>query len=420
MQQLTVSIIGVGARGGYTYGSYMNENPDKFRIAALCDLSEEKLQKFGERFGVPERERFTDENAFFERRRSDILIVSVLDKDHVRIAERGLKLGYHLLLEKPVSDSREELEGLLAAAKGSDSVVMVCHVLRYTAAVCKLRALLDEGRIGQLVAIDDLEQVAYWHFAHSYVRGNWHDTRETAPAILTKCCHDLDLMQYFAGSRCTRLTSMGELRYFRPENAPEGCGSRCLTCKAKADCPYDAEKIYLERWEREGCPDAWPYQVLSDRPLTREVLLRSLREGPYGTCVFAGKNNAADHQTVQAEFENGIHVTLRMMAFTAGGGRRIRFFGSEGDLEYIEDQDRIVLSPFGKDPVVWRVSELTDDLSGHGGGDKVMVDSLYEILTGRGERIDTSLENSIESHLMAIAAEQSRLAGGKLIQVHQA
>ncbi|MBQ2712324.1 MAG: Gfo/Idh/MocA family oxidoreductase [Clostridia bacterium] len=417
MKQFTVSIIGVGARGGAAYGEYIHESNQKFRITALCDIAPSKLKKWGDKFGVPEEERYSTEEEFFQTKRSDLLLIAVLDADHVRIAKRALSLGYHILLEKPISGDKEELYELLAEAKKTDRIVMVCHVLRYTVAFRKMKQLLDEGAIGKLVAVDALEQIAYWHFAHSYVRGNWRVAAETTPSIMAKCCHDLDLLQYFAGSRCISVSSVGSLNYFNPENAPKGHGERCLSCAANEGCPYDAKAFYLNRWKRNGCPsDAWPFHVLSDEPTTEEVLLRALENGPYGECVFLGKNDVADNQTVIAAFENGVNATLRMMAFTAGGGRKYCLYGSHGEIEYNEEAETILLKPFGKEIQTIRITDLTDNLKGHGGGDYGMIDSLYLVLCGENAA-DTSIANSVESHLMAIAAEESRLQGGVKILI---
>ena len=418
MKQLKVAIIGVGARGGETYGVYIHENKEKFKIVSLCDKNLSKLEKYGSMFDVPVEGRFIDENDFFEKKRGDILIIATLDRDHVRIARKAIALGYSILLEKPISHDEEELRALVKDAKNAGVLIVVCHVLRYTAAICKIKELLDSGIIGKLIFIDDLEQVAYWHFAHSYVRGNWKRSEETAPSILAKCCHDLDLLQYFAKAPCKSVSSMGNLSFFKPESAPIGCAERCLDCKAAKECPYNAKKIYVDDFIAKGCPIGWPYTVLTDEELCEKNLLKALKEGPYGRCVFSGDNNVADNQCVMAEFENGVYANLRMMAFTAGGGRRISFYGSAGEIIFDEASETIECKPFGEDVKVFNIKELTEDLSGHGGGDHRMIDALYEAVCNGINDFDTSIVNSVESHLMAVAAEKSRIAGGKLIAVH--
>ena len=419
MSLVTVSIIGVGARGGEAYGKYIHECADKYKIVSLCDKNLGKIEKYSALFGVEASDCYLDEEEFFEKKRSDVLVIATLDQDHIRVALKAIKLGYVILLEKPVSDNVEELYALEKTAKEYGATIVVCHVLRYTVAIRKIKELIDGGKIGQLVSFDDLEQVAYWHYAHSYVRGNWRNGKDATPMIMAKCCHDLDLMQYFAESKCESLSSVGSLRYFKAENKPEGAADKCLDCKYKEECAYSAKRIYVDGWLADGMPEAWPYTVLSDKKLSEAELTEKLKTTRYGECVFSGKNDVVDHQFVTAQFENGVTANLNMMAFTKGGGRIMRFFGTEGEILYDEAADHITLKKFGGDNEVYTISKLTDDLSGHGGGDHRMIDALHEVISGNAQGADTSLSRSIESHLMAIAAEKSRLSGGERIKIHQ-
>ena len=416
---VSVSIIGVGARGGEAYGKYINECKEKYNIVALCDLNPGKLEKYSKEFGVEKENCFLSEEEFFEKKRSDVLVIATLDQDHVRVALKAIKLGYAILLEKPVSDRVDELLMLQETAKEYGATIIVCHVLRYTVAIRKIKELLDANKIGEMVSFDSLEQVAYWHYAHSYVRGNWRSSENATPMIMAKCCHDLDLMQYFAGSKCESLTSVGSLKYFKKENKPEGATEKCLQCPYKDTCAYSAKRIYVDAWNANGKPQAWPYTVLTDKEVTEAELMDKLATTRYGECVFNGYNDVVDHQFVTANFENGVTANLNMMAFTQGGGRIMRFFGTEGEILYDEAADHITLKKFGGGNEVYKISQLTNDLSGHGGGDHRMIDAMYEVLNGNAQGADTSLERSIESHLMAIAAEQSRLSGGERVKIHK-
>ena len=114
---ITISIIGVGARGGEAYGRYIHASKDRFKITSICDVNEYRLKKYGETFEVPEEDRFVSEDVFFEKKRSDVLLIGTMDRMHVRQAVRALDLGYDLLLEKPISDDAEELKMLTAKAK---------------------------------------------------------------------------------------------------------------------------------------------------------------------------------------------------------------------------------------------------------------------------------------------------------------
>lgn len=416
----TVAILGVGARGADAYGWQFHEQKDRFKIVALCDLRKDRLERFGKKFEVPAEGLFTDENEFFKEKRADLLLVATQDKDHYGHCLKGFALGYDIMTEKPLTDSRQECEDLLAAQKKAGSNALVCHVLRYAPAFVKTAELLDSGAIGKLVAINALERVGYWHQAHSYVRGNWRNTDSATPMILAKCCHDLDLLQYYAKSKCTSISSVGDLVYFKKENAPEGAADRCLDCPKKATCPYNAEEIYIQGWKNRNCPvDIWPYNVVTSAPVTEEKLRTALAEGPYGRCAYKCDNNVVDHQLTTMTFENGVKATLTMTGFTAIGGRRYHFHGTLGELILDESESRITVQKYGAGMEVIDLATLQESGYGHGGGDIFIIRKLYDVLEGKGTAA-TSFEASIESHLMGICAEESRLQGGKLIYIHKA
>ena len=414
---LTMSIIGVGGRGGEAYGRYIHGCTDKFKITHLCDIRKERLEKYGKAFDVAEENRFLCEDEFFEKKRSDVLLIGTMDRQHVAMAEKALALGYDILLEKPISGDVDELRRLVEKAKEAGRVVMVCHVLRYTVTMNKLKEILDEGGIGRLISVDQIENVVFWHEAHSFVRGNWRNSDESSPMILQKCCHDLDLLQYFVGARCHSVASMGSLAYFKRENKPKGAADRCTQCSYIESCKYSAKRIYIDMWKEYGSPDnAWPMNAVTDAyPLTEAAIYEAIHTNPYGRCVFACDNNVVDNQTTIMQFENGVTATLRMEAFTKKGGRDIRFFGTEGELSLDEVGETITLKRYFEEEKTWKLRDLTDDLAGHGGGDHRMLDKLYEALTQQNSKVNTSIENSVESHYMALAAEESRVKGGQLV-----
>lgn len=415
----TVAIMGLGGRGGDVYGPLIFEKKDCFKITALCDLNPEKLSVAQNRFDVAENCCFTDEKEFLKEKRADLLVVATPDPCHVRHCLAAFELGYDVMTEKPLTDNREECEALLAAQKKYGGKALVCHVLRYAPAFLKAAEILNSGAIGQLVAIDALERVQFAHQAHSYVRGNWRNRKIAAPMILAKCCHDLDLLQFYAKSKCKSISSVGDLVHFKKENAPEGATERCLDCPHADTCTYSAKKNYLALWDEQGNPDdCWPWNVITQAPTTKEKILTSLRETNYGKCAYLSDNDVVDHQLTMMTFENGVKATLTMTAFTAAGGRRIYFHGTHGELVLDEQENTLRLHIFGGEMTTYHLTELIEKGYGHGGGDAGLVNQLYDMLSGNTSQT-TSLEASVESHLMGICAEESRLQGGELIYVHK-
>lgn len=418
----TVAIIGCGGRGS-GYGKRMNANPEKYNVVSICDPRTDRLDRYGKQFGVAEDMLFTDDKEFFKERRADILVIGTQDRQHVDMACKALELGYHILLEKPISPIKDELYQLLDTHKKHPQNVVVCHVLRYAPGFVKIKEILESGEIGQLRVIEWTEQVAYWHQSHSFVRGNWRRDDETSPMIMQKCCHDLDLLQYYVGSRCESVYSTGELSFFKAENQPEGASDRCADCKFIKTCPYSAEHHYIDRWYQRGAKaEDWPFDVVcSDFPLTEEKIRKAYQSNQYGQCVFKCDNNVVDNQTISIKFENGVKVNMLMTGFTADPSRKATFYGTMGEIRFNDIEDYIDVVKFGKAPVRYKISDLVENAHagyGHGGGDAVMVDSLYEMIVNPNAKIQTSLEASVESHLMALCAEESRKSG-KVVKIHQ-
>lgn len=248
----TVAIIGCGSRGREVYGKIFHKY-DEWKIVSLCDISKARLARAAAEFSVNEENCFLSEEKFFEKKRADILVIATQDSDHVRMCIKALRLAYDVLLEKPISDKKEELEELLKVYRESGRKVAVCHVLRYAPAYAKIDEIIKGGTLGKITSIEAVEQVCYWHFSHSYVRGNWRNAKESSPVIMAKCCHDMDYLQHFVGASCKTVYSTGGLDYFNRANQPEGASERCEDCRYIGSCPYSAENLYIKRWKKENC-----------------------------------------------------------------------------------------------------------------------------------------------------------------------
>ena len=415
---VTFAICGCGARGLEAYAPYQLTHPEEMKVVAGADVRPERLELLRKRFGVPAGMCFpSDEALLAQPKLADVMIVSTQDRQHVSAALKALDKGYHILLEKPISPDLGQCRALQKKAHETGRAVVVCHVLRYTRFYAALEDLLRRGEVGRIETIDAIEHVAYWHQAHSFVRGNWRNDHETSPMILQKSCHDMDILRWLAGEPCLRVQSFGSLDYFTAENAPEGAAPRCLDgCACKDACPYDAEKIYVTdpRTGIRGRGRGWPCGVLASEP-DEEKIYAALRTGPYGRCVFHCDNNVVDHQTVNLEFEGNIHATFTMTAFTQDCHRTIKVTGTMGEIEGDMEKNALILRRFGRPEETFDLSEEGGQFSGHGGGDFGLMASFCKLIARGGGAGLTGVDASVESHVMALAAEASRLDGGRTI-----
>ena len=416
-----IAIAGVGSRGKNAYGLELLNMKDRAKVVAVADIDPERLALAGDAHGVPDEMRFPSAEAMLAMPRlADAMLVCTQDRQHVPHAVAALKKGYDVMMEKPISPKLEDLQEITKVARENGRRVVVCHVLRYTPFFQTIKKTIDSGVLGEIVSIQALENVRYWHQAHSFVRGNWRREEDTSPMILAKCCHDLDYLVWLCGRKCERVSSYGSLMYFKKSNAPEGAALRCTQgCKAKESCPYDAEKIYLTNKDTGIlCGNVeWPIDVLAENP-TEEKIRHAIETGPYGRCVFHCDNDVVDHQIVNMQMEGGASLSLTMSAFTSIGGRTIKVMGTLGDLWGDMHENKIRIGVFGKEPQVIDLGKEEKDFAGHGGGDRLLMEQFVDLMQGNEpDGTITTLETSVESHLVALAAEKSRLENGESIEI---
>lgn len=405
-QPITAVMVGAGTRGYYAYGPYALEHPNEIRFVAVAEPDPVRRERFAKAHNIPQARQYASWQALLEQgQEADALFNMTQDQMHYESTLAALDAGYDVLLEKPMTTRLEHAVHLVQVAEQKGRLLQICHVLRYTPFFSTLHAILASGRLGDVVTIEHRENVATWHMAHSFVRGNWCNEPMSSPMILAKCCHDLDILTWNMGRPVRRLQSFGSLMHFRPENAPPGATKRCTDgCPAAGECPFDARVIYLDPGR-----STWPVVAMTD-DLSMEGRRRALETGPYGRCVYDCDNDVVDHQTVNMEFEGGATAVLFMHGHSHEEGRTMRYdgtratlrgkFGSQGSR--IEIHDHLT----GQCEAV----AIPEAASGHGGGDEGILRSFVRVMRGDEPALTTARE-SLESHLLAWAAEASRHGG---------
>jgi predicted dehydrogenase len=293
-------------------------------------------------------------------------------------------------------------------AKKYNRVFSICHVLRYTPFYATIKKIIDSGKLGDIMTVQHIEQVSYWHQAHSFVRGNWRNSKESSPMILAKSCHVMDILLWLIGLDCKKISSFGSLGHFKAENAPKGATKRCLDgCEARMECPYYAPKIYID-WRDDWQADVIRKVVCIDT--SNEALYEALKTGPYGRCVYYCDNDVVDHQVVNMEFENGVTAVFTMSAFTIEGERGTHFMGTKANMRCSAEKNEIIITDYltGTKEVI----KVKAPTTGHGGGDYAIMRDFVELVRADGAVSGkTSADKSVQSHIMALAAEKSRVEG---------
>jgi predicted dehydrogenase len=409
MKPVTLIIIGAGDRGT-TYAGFAKEHSDRARVVGVAEPREYYRRRLAEEHAVPPANIFSCWSQVPSRPRlADAAIVATPDALHAAPAIALARKGYQILLEKPMAPNPADCRRIVRAVLKAKVLMAVCHVMRYTAYTRQLKTILDSGAIGEIVCIQHMEPVGYWHQAHSFVRGKWRNQAESSFMLLAKSCHDLDWLRYVMDRPCLRASSFGSLVHFRMENKPADASDRCLDCSVEPTCPYSAKKIYLGFFGRGN--RGWPVNVLCPE-VSEANLTEALRTGPYGRCVYACDNDVVDNQVVNLEFQGGRTACFTMTAFNRAGHRRTRIFGTRGEIHgdgrYIERFDFLTDASEKID------TEAIDAgiMGGHGGGDYRVMDSFISAVAHNDpSQILSGPQETLESHLMVFAAEKSRRTG---------
>lgn len=411
MPPLTFAAIGCGGRVR-TYTKVISELPDRYQVVAAADPNPIRLQQMRDLLPGRDLQTFeTDRDLLAAGKLADIMMIGTQDAYHLQPCLEAMKIGYDVLLEKPVATNFADVRFLESEAKRLGRRVLVCHVLRYTPLYTKIKELLESGAIGDIATIAATEGVGPFHQAHSFVRGHWGVVAKSTPMIIAKCCHDLDILSWLVEAKCEQVSSFGSLSHFNAANAPAGAPARCTDgCPVGDTCEYNAhryltdERRWLE-WVSDGGAEA-----------PDEEILQWLRTSPWGRCVYHCDNTAVDRQTVNLSFTNNITATLTMTAFDSGRSLEVR--GTKGVLlagtsvKRFSSHDIAITNHQTGETEYHDVGAKEGKYMGHGGGDAGLVEAL-DIEWQKPESADmrSSLQRSLESHAMGFAAEESRVTG---------
>jgi len=417
MKKLKVILIGAGSRG-MCYTNVMSKMPDKFQVVAVAEPIESRRNYIKELHKIPEELCFTDYKPLLKLGKiADIAIITTMDRLHLEPSMEAIKLGYDLLLEKPIAPTPEECIQITNEAKHKNVKVIICTVLRYTALFNHIKRLIDSDTIGDVISINHEECVGNVHQSHSFVRGRWGNQNRSSSMLLQKSCHDIDILQWLINKKCKSIQSFGALTYFTEKNAPKDAPDYCIKgCPSGDKCPYNAVKLYFDDkkndWFRNAC--AYKYNPTDDD------ILKAITETQYGKCVYKCDNDVVDHQTVNMLFENNITVTFTMNAFNKGG-RFIHIMGTKGEIHaaMADDAPIEVYNFETKEKTEIPCTGIDGIAGGHGGGDIGIIESLYQYLLGEynGTSVPT-IEESCYNHLLTFAAEESRLKN-KVVNIEE-
>lgn len=401
---IPVVLIGAGQRGTEAFASYALRRPEEIRVVAVADPNETRRTRVAEAHQIPLKRRFRNWQDLLDNPlMGEAALVCTPDEIHVAPAIGAMEAGYHVVLETPAAQTPEGCFQLVQAAEARHKLLMLTHVLRYTAFYRAMHDIVQSGRLGQLVTYQQQYTLPFWLMAHRFVRGHEH-----SPLILSVGCHEFDLMQWILKEPVQTVSSMGSLQHFHLAAAPvANIPDRCLeNCPIEPDCPFSAMGTYLER-RFPGMPaSGFPYTSLADGDENANKLVQAVEEGRWGRCVYHMSSPVVDHQAVMLQTASGISATVNISGHGASEGRIIRIDGSHGSMvaEFIGLDSHITVTDHAsgkQNNINFRIGP-----TGHG-GDHGLMGTLVKVLRDETPSLTTA-QNVINSHLIAFAAEEAR------------
>ena len=409
LQQVRLVVIGAGNRTN-KYLEYAVRHPERLKLVGIVEPVEIRRTLVAEKFGVPAEACFSSFDDFFANPiEADAVLIGTPEDKHYEPCMRSIEAGYHVLLEKPIAQTKQECLDILEASNRKGVIVGVCHVLRYHPYFMKIKEVIDSGELGEIISINHYAEIDIDRMMHSYVRGLWSKASKTNPMLIAKCCHDIDFLLWICKSRCRKVSSFGSLRWFNAKNAPEGSAERCINCGVEKSCPFSAVHLYKERkqWVRN-------FDVPEGKTLD-EVLDVELERGAFGRCVYHCDNDVVDHQVVNMELENETVISFAVNAFTRNDFRGTHIKMTHGEIDGNETILRVRKFRGGEEKV-YDFSDLCGQPF-HAGADLNIVEEFVNNISrsNSGCEFSSTIASSIESHVVCYEAETSRLTNQTIL-----
>jgi len=264
----------------------------------------------------------------------DWVMIASWNSHHAAQAIAAFDAGKHVFCQKPLAINLADCLAMRDAWRRSGKQFVIGFTLRFSPHYRRLKQLIDEGAIGQIVSIDFNETLPFNH--GGYIMGDWRRLKENAGShALEKCCHDIDIVNWLVESRASRVASFGGLDFFTRENE------------------HHIDRLGVDQKNRQA------YLV---------------RKGEQGLNPFSANKDIVDNQVVILEFANRVRASFHMNSNSGIPERRLYICGTEGAIRADVLKGTIELQQIGFESVPEDFSAGVIGM--HGEGDGVLAREL--------------------------------------------
>lgn len=408
---IPILLIGAGQQGARAYASYALRRPEDMQVVALVEPDEERCHRVAASHKIPHKRRFYRwQDLLTAPQLADIAIVTTPDHIRVPIIQSLLEIGYHVMVETPMTLNPIDCLRLLGIAHHARGKLLLSHPLRHTAFYRALHDIVHSGRLGNVISYKHERLIPFWRTGHQFVRNpNWQ--WDDNPMMMLEGIHEFDLMQWIIDDRVERISSVGSLRDFVPDNAPmENLPPlHCVDdCPIEAECPFSAIGTYVERRFQNMPQKGFPHSAVAEGDESQSAMVQAVEESVWGDCVYHANTSLIDNQSVMLKTSKGINASLTLKGHSIRDQRLISIDGSKGSVqaEFIGVDSHLTFYDYAtkqENTIQFRIGD-----NGHG-GEHGSMGNLVRMMRGEVEPL-TLIEDVIGAHLLAFAAEEARIS----------
>lgn len=398
-----MAIVGTGSRGSFTWGQEVVKGySDVVEIVGLCDHNGKRVEAAKKLIGTS-APTFTDFDRMIRETKPDTVTVTTVDGTHAKYIIRAMELGCDVMSEKPLCTDEQQCQAILDAQKKTGKKITVTFNARHGLKDKKLKSMLLEKAIGDVISVDFHEYLDTSHGADYFRR--WHRMKANSGTLLVhKASHHFDQANWWLNSTPVSVTAFGELKYYGRNNAFRG--TNCRTCPHKQQCPFYWDVTKNERYRKlyVECESEDGY----------------LRDG----CVFHEKTDIYDTMSVVVRYENGVTLNYTANTYLPYEGQAISFNGTKGRIDlndfsgggFKSDELRLTRS-FSKSEVITDFGPRRE--GGHGGSDTSLHDLIFRGLPKDDSlSLRASFRDGALASLIGIAAYRSIERGGQTVKIN--
>ncbi len=368
-----IGIIGCGERIRGVVEYVRNEEPS-IEVVALYDPSRASIEVTKKFFNIPDVKVYDRWEELVKDPDVDWVFIGSWNYVHARQTIGAFEAGKDVFCEKPICINLEECVELCKAQKKYKRQLIVGFTLRFSPYYRKIKEIIDKGLLGYIVSVEFNEILDFNH--GGYIHGDWRRKCEYAGShLLEKCCHDLDIANWFIGARAKRVASFGGCDFFVPKN------------------------LYLQERIGRNKDGALAFETWNRAPKDDEVS----RKNP-----FTADKDIVDNQVAIIEFNNNVRATFHTNCSTSIPERRFLICGSEGTLRAGMVSGQIEFKRHGFDTELEIIN--IDVSGGHSGGDKVIGRDVADTML-HGKPPAATLTDGIVAAVTAFAIDESMYTG---------